>query len=80
MNVGDHVHYTPFKDCDPLLIENGIIKSIDQLSVGFVRVVYKCGGNWDNYMDYTGALTDVRGLKEGWVEKPVVLKKVWTEE
>jgi hypothetical protein len=80
MNVGDRVNYTPFEGCDnPGLIENGIIKAIHQRKVGFVYVVYKCGSDWDNYMDYTAALTDVNGLKEGWVEKPVVLKKVWVE-
>jgi len=69
MQVGDKVNYIPFEGCDPELIENGIIKSIHQLQVGFVYVVYKCGGDWDNYMDYTGALTEIKGLEEGWVDK-----------
>lgn len=80
MQVGDKVHYIPFKDCDSSQIENGIIKSIHQVSVGFVHVVYKCANDWENYRDFTAALTEVKYLKEGWVEKPTVLKKVWVEK
>ena len=53
LKVGDKVHYQP-AHYDP-----------DQC-VDSVRVVYHCAGNWDNYMDYTSVLTNVRDLHLGW--------------
>ena len=60
--VGDKVHYQP-EHYD--IAENGIVKEITTVN-SHVRVVYHCGGDWDNYQDYTGALTRVDDLKEGW--------------
>ena len=36
--------------------------------VGFncVRVVYNCAGDWDNFKNYTAALTNLSDLKLGW--------------
>jgi len=63
MKVGDKVHYTPSYP-DPV-IENGIIKSIPDTEHCFV--VYHCGGEWDNYQDYTAAITSNNALQEGWI-------------
>jgi hypothetical protein len=60
MKPGDFVHYCPFAGKK----ENGRIKSIDG---GYAYVVYKCAGDWDNYRDYTGVLTPLVQLKEGWI-------------
>ena len=69
MKVGDKVYYTPFKDCDPSLYQNGMIKATHQSSLGFCFVVYKCADNWENYQDYTGSLTEIKLLTPGWVDK-----------
>lgn len=60
--TGQKVHYQPTVG-DP---ENGIVKSCPAGNV-IVFVVYHCGGNWDRYQDYTGAATDVKDLRDGWV-------------
>ncbi len=72
LKVGDKVCYQP-AHYGPGEFENGIIKSIPDFALdaddkyyGHVRVVYNCGGNWDNYANYTGALTNLRDLKLGW--------------
>jgi len=44
----------------------GIIKSMKTDTR--VYVVYSCNHNWDNYENYTGELTDVDDLQEGWIE------------
>jgi hypothetical protein len=62
LNVGDRVHYEPTYKAP----ENGIVKSIPEEGLS-VFVVYNCDGDWNNYQNYTGALTDVRYLKPGWV-------------
>lgn len=46
--------------------EHGIVKSIPrQRSIVFV--VYKCGGDWEHYHNYTAAATDIASLKYGWL-------------
>ena len=58
---GQMVHYTPrFGDT-----ENGVVKS-KHPNLDAYFVVYKCDGNWDNYSNYTAALTDTENLKDGW--------------
>ena len=60
MKQGDKVTYkTLFKT------EKGIIKS---MSNGYAFVVYHCGGDWDNYQNYTAARTEVTDLVKGWPE------------
>jgi len=67
ISIGDKVHYKPdyFKDDE---YEIGKVKEVVE-SLGGVRVVYHCAGNWDNFMDYTSALTPVEDLYYGWPHK-----------
>jgi hypothetical protein len=62
MQVGDFVHYKP-KVGVP---ENGRIKKVLPMDA---FVVYKCGGEWNRYQDYTGQLTNADDLQPGWVDK-----------
>lgn len=63
--LGQKVHYQPehYKKDDKF--ENGIVKNIHP-DMDKAWVVYHCGGDWKNYQDYTGALTNFDDLKEGW--------------
>lgn len=60
LKEGDKVHYCPEYGKK----ENGIVK---ELRDNGAFVVYHCAGQWDNYRNYTGALTDYKDLKTGWV-------------
>lgn len=64
--IGEKVTYTsPHANGEK---DNGIIKSLtDSGAAAFV--VYHCGGNWDNYQNYTGCHTMLKHLSKGWVEK-----------
>ena len=66
LKIGDRVHYQPdhYKEEDKW--ENGRVKEIPEHTYTSVRVVYNCGGEWDRFMDFTSAMTDVRDLKLGW--------------
>lgn len=64
IKVGEKVHYT--YNNDPSTFENGIVKEIPQEATMSVRVVYHCGGDWENYKEYTSALTLIEHLKMGW--------------
>ena len=65
LRVGDKVHYQPgHYGLDQW--ENGIIKEIRENKTDAVFVVYDCAGDWKNYKNYTGALTNLRDLKLGW--------------
>lgn len=62
--VGDYVTYWPRIDMTP---ELGRVKRIQTPQtidgkVENVWVVYKCNGEWHNYLNYTGALTSVKDL------------------
>ena len=46
--------------------ENGLVKEIPDWSTDSVRVVYNCCGDWNNYKDYTSALTNISDLYLGW--------------
>ena len=62
MKIGDKVTYvTPHKQ------EHGMIKGRCE-DLEFVFVVYNCGGEWDDFMDYTGASTKIKDLIKGWKE------------
>jgi len=65
LHVGDKVHYQP-KHYGTERWENGLIKEIRDNRNDGVWVVYNCCGDWNNYMDYTSALTNLRDLKLGW--------------
>lgn len=65
LKVGDKVYYQP-KHYAENEWENGVIKEIPEHTSKSVRVVYNCAGNWDNYKNYTSALTDILDLKLGW--------------
>jgi hypothetical protein len=60
---GQRVHYKPSFG-EP---ENGIVKLVHPHNPRTVFVVYKCGGNWDSYQNYTAASTNVADLRDGWV-------------
>lgn len=57
--VGEDVHYIGHNKK-----ENGKIKEIDY-GQQTAFVVYHCNDDWDNYRDYTGALTNLSQLKHG---------------
>ena len=59
LKVGDKVCYIPKG-------ENGIVKEIPEHTTEAVRVVYHCAGNWDDYQNYTSALTNLDDLELGW--------------
>lgn len=65
LKVGDKVYYQP-SHYEENEWENGMIKEIPSHTNNAVRVVYNCAGNWDRFMEYTSALTDLRDLKMGW--------------
>lgn len=44
--------------------EHGIVKSVRD---GSVFVVYNCGGDWDNYSNYTAANTPIKMLVREWI-------------
>ena len=48
-------------------MQHGIVKS-QSVTDGFVFVVYSCGGNWEDYENYTGELTNNIDLVEGWID------------
>ena len=58
--VGDKVTYVSHHGT----LENGVVKSIQNDS--YVFVVYHCGGDWENYQNYTAARTDTDSLVKGW--------------
>ena len=61
---GDRVHYMPDHYKKSGRFENGKVKSI--APNGGVFVVYNCGGNWDNFENYTAANTRPEDLNLGW--------------
>lgn len=46
--------------------EQGIVKSLSEYC-DIVFVVFKCGGDWEHFQNYTGAPTFVDNLKHGWM-------------
>ena len=65
LRIGDKVYYQPHYFGEDKW-ENGIVKEIPEFTTTSVRVVYNCAGDWDNYKDYTSALTNITDLKLGW--------------
>jgi len=65
LKVGDKVHYIPFSDCDESIIENGIVKSLQNEEYCFV--VFHWSDTPEKYQDFTGQRTDIKSLKKGWI-------------
>jgi hypothetical protein len=65
LKIGDKVHYKPSHYGDEKW-ENGMVKEIPEHTNDSVRVVYNCCGDWDNFKNYTSALTHKRDLFIGW--------------
>ncbi len=67
VKVGDKVHYQPTHYLKEDKFENGIVKEVPEFTISSVRVVYHvANGDWDNYKNYTSAMTDCRDLEKGW--------------
>lgn len=66
IEVGDKVHYQPEHYKKEGKWENGIVKAIPSYTPGSIRVVYNCAGNWNDYENYTSALTNLNDLYHGW--------------
>jgi hypothetical protein len=62
VSVGDRVTYS-----DGYKTEQGIVKEVKSDGMK-AFIVYKCGGQWDHYKEYTGVLTDLSMVKLGWDE------------
>jgi hypothetical protein len=69
INIGDKVHYIPFEGCDKKQIENGMVKRVPDHTNISVFVVYHCNGEWDDFRNYTAALTNIADLELGWVHE-----------
>lgn len=65
IKIGDKVHYQP-EHYGADKWENGMVKEIPEHTNTSIRVVYNCAGNWENFKNYTSALTNLRDLKKGW--------------
>ena len=65
LKIGDKVCYQshPYSKSG---WENGMIKEIPNHTNKAIRVVYNCAGNWDNFKNYTSALTNLTDLRLGW--------------
>jgi hypothetical protein len=66
IKVGDKVCFQPDHYKSESKYENGIVKEVPDWSTNSIRVVYNCAGDWNNYKDYTSALTNIRDLTLGW--------------
>ena len=68
LKIGSKVCYQPkhYKDSEPPKWENGMVKEIPDHTNDWIRVVYNCGGDWNNFKDYTSALTSIKDLTLGW--------------
>jgi len=65
LKIGDKVYYQP-SHYEEDNYENGMVKEIPDHTNKSIRVVYNCAGDWDNFKDYTSALTNLRDLSLGW--------------
>jgi len=66
LKVGDKVCYQPAHLKAKGEYENGRVKEIPDHTFDYVRVVYNCNGDWNNFHNYTSALTDLTDLDMGW--------------
>ncbi|HEO64633.1 MAG TPA: hypothetical protein ENI73_02070 [Spirochaetes bacterium] len=65
VKIGDKVNYRP-GHYNKNEYENGIVKEIPPDNLLAVRVVYNCAGDWENYFNYTSALTRCKDLYMDW--------------
>ena len=72
IKIGDKVHYQPEHYSDSEW-ENGMVKEVPDFATDpssshydSIRVVYNCAGEWENFKNYTSALTNLSDLKPGW--------------
>lgn len=61
LEPGTKVRYCPKHGKE----EKGIVKKMHPEGKS-AWVVYNCSEDWDNYQNYTGALTNLGDLKLGW--------------
>ena len=66
LKVGDKVYYQPDHYKKDNKWENGIVKEIPIHTQESVRIVYNCNEDWDNFKNYTSAITNLRDLFIGW--------------
>jgi len=66
IKVGDKVHYQPEHFIKIKKWVNGIVKEIPEHTTTALRIVYNCNDDWENFKDYTSALTNVCDLFFGW--------------
>lgn len=64
LNPGDKVTYCSGPGRN---YEHGIVKSPHPTDPQRVFVVYKCGGKWEDFQNYTAALTAIDSLEHGWL-------------
>jgi len=64
IKIGQKVHYQPKHF--PAKFENGMVKEIPDHTNLEIRVVYHCNSDWNNFADYTSALTKIEDLHLGW--------------
>lgn len=65
LKIGDKVYYQP-SHYEKDEWENGMVKEIPDHTTTAIRVVYNCAGDWDNFKNYTAAMTSITDLKLGW--------------
>ena len=65
LRIGDRVHYQP-EHYSENKWENGLVKEIPDFTTDAVRVVYNCDEDWEDFKNYTSALTNIRDLHLGW--------------
>jgi len=60
LKPGDKVTYEPTS-------EHGIVKDVTQHGQAFV--VFNCGGDWENYRNYTASFCSNKDLALGWKDE-----------
>lgn len=66
LKIGSKVCYVPEHYKASGKYENGMVKEIPEHTNTAVRVVYNCNGKWDDFINYTSALTNINDLELGW--------------
>lgn len=71
LEVGDKVTYI---DSYSKKREFGRVKSFSNVETPTAFVVFQCNEDWDNYQNYTGQITDIKDLYQGWIGKDITVK------